>query len=60
MTSLRSFPCTCTPKGSKWYEKDRPDGEIPRTERHPNCRARNYLGNCGARGMVLGEPHTSL
>jgi hypothetical protein len=45
---------------SKWYSKIRLDGEIPRTERHPNRRARDYLGNCVAHLMVLVETHTSL
>ena len=60
MTRLGSFPCTCTPKGSEWYTKIRLGGEIPRTERHPNCYARDYLVNCGARVMVLVESHSAL
>jgi hypothetical protein len=60
ITRLRSFPCTCTPKGSKRYTKIRLGGEIPRTERHPNCYARDYLVNCSARVMVLVESHHTL
>jgi hypothetical protein len=60
MTHLGSFPCTCTPKGSKWYTKIRLGGEIPHTQRHPNCCAREYLVNCGACGMVPVETRNSL
>ena len=55
-----SFPCTCTPKGSKWYAKIRHGGEIPHTQYHPNCCARDYLVNCGARVLVLVETHSNL
>ena len=50
---LCSFPRTCAPKGSKWCAKIRLDGEIPHTQRHPNCCARDYVVNCGARVVVL-------
>ena len=60
VTHLHSFPCTCTPKGSKWRSKNRLDGEIPRTQRHPNCCARDSLGNCVARVMVLVEQGIGL
>ena len=60
MTRLCSFPCTCTPKGSEWLAKIRLGGEIHRAQRHPNCYARDYLVNCGARVMVLGGPDGAL
>jgi hypothetical protein len=60
MTHLRSFPCTCTPKGSKWYAKIRLGGEIPHTQRHPNRCDCDYLVNRGARVMVLVETHSTL
>jgi hypothetical protein len=60
MTCPRRFPCTCTSKGSEWYAKIRLGGDVPRTQRHPSCCARDYLVDCRARVMVLVEADSAL